>query len=200
MDKQIVTLSHPITKSFVELIQAHESTARAYANGIVKRNQLLQSPDEEDIYALGMTKIWHAYFRDNTAQQYYYRSTVHEFSLIKAALRTAALDVIKRRAKEAEILSHIELDEPAPAHIDRAEACSTSDFTDWINLGIDLEAFINKVCKQPGHRLVVLYLVGLADRDDLAAYSDTYIRVTAHRLKKQIQHYLEPPKPDITNP
>ena len=198
MDNEIVTLSHPITKSFADLVQAHESAARAHARTLVKRNSLLQLPDDEDIYMLAMTKIWHAYFRPNAAKQYRYHSPAHEFSLIKTALRTAALDLMERRAKEADMLSHIELDEPAPAHSDHAEACSTSDFTGWLDLRIDLEDFMNKICKQSGHKLVVLYLVGLADRDELTTYSDTYIRVTAHRLKKQIQHYLESPPPVIT--
>lgn len=175
--------------TFAHLTQTYARPAQRYAEQLVRRSKLLCSPDQDDIYALAMTKIWYAYFRPNAQQHYHYRDPAAEFCLIKLALRSVANDLIAQRRRERASLNLLELDalEDASAALDRY--CAAADFAESINLKLDLEHFLNHLA---GSTLgpVALYLSGNASRAQLAHYSAGNLRTSEARLRQKFKTFL----------
>jgi hypothetical protein len=189
MDHQHRSPSSP-GAAFACLMQTYARPAQRYADLLMQRSKFLSSPDQDDIYALGMTKIWYAYFRPNARQQYHYRDPNAEFRLIKLALRSVANDLIVQRRRERVSFQLLELDALEGESDDLDRFCASDDFAGSINLKLDLERSLNQQLASSTLGPVALYLSGHASRAQVGHYSAGNLRTNESRLRQKLKAFL----------
>jgi hypothetical protein len=181
---------HSPDPTFVRFMQAHEQAARQYAEKLVRCNQFLGSPDQDDIYVQGMTKLWQAYFCEKSKQPYHYHNQRAEWSLIKKSLRDVANDLTEQRRRESSSFRPIELDELDAERVGHRQWSQTDDFTETVNLNLELERFINQ--QVPGSTLwwVARYLSGQISRVQVDHYTAGNLRTSETRLRQKFKVFL----------
>lgn len=178
------------SKSFTEVWQAQQTDAERYARRLVAGNEDLHWPDEQDIFTMGLAKLWRTYFKVSARQCYAYRSVAHERALVRKAVRTTACNLIARRRRERAVLKPVELDAPTGADTPLVELLPVEDFTAALHFEIDLINYLDNALRNPLHRLVFAYLIGWISQEDLGAISAVHLRVVTSRLKRSITTFL----------
>lgn len=179
---------------FTNFIYQYEPTLKRYALHEVKQSSFLQSPDEDDIYILTLKKLWSAYFAPDAAQRYKRRSDSQDLALLRLVVKSIASDMRERKGRDNQVLAWLEIDAQIESNEEDSgsynETIGTGTFTELVDLEIDLEQAIECAITNPVHKLVAYYLWGRVEREQLSEYSDNYIRVTAHRVRKILFPYL----------
>jgi DNA-directed RNA polymerase specialized sigma24 family protein len=161
MSKQEDAASSSDDCTFPELVATHAAAARAYAGHLVRRNGCLSTCDADDLYNLGLMKVWQAYFRSGAKQRYEHRGDTSALRLIKVALKTAAADLQRQRIRERTQIRTLELDAPLPDGGSLGEMLRVDDFTDWTDFWIDFEHFVDRELSGGRQRQIVAELCGL---------------------------------------
>jgi len=169
---------------FVELSARYETRLRRYARSLVRCYSLLHSPDEQDIYTQGLTKLWNAYFRRDAAQVCQFTSERQTLSLLKRALHSVAMDLLDSRRRECGLGLPLNVDDYAEGLLPTPTVLHSHDFANATILQLDFLNFVARL-ENEEHRLVALSLLDLAPADALAGRTPSYLRVTAMRLRRQ---------------
>lgn len=187
---QLQRSPHSPSPTFVCFMQAHEQAARRYAESLVRCNPFLCAPDQDDIYVQGMTKLWQAYFCEKSKQPYHYHSQRAEWSLVKKALRDVANDLIEQRRRETMCFQPIELDDLAAEKVGHRHWSQTADFTETINVTLELERFINQLSPDSTLWWVARYLSGQISQVQVAHYTAGNLRTSETRLRQKFKDFL----------
>ncbi|MBV7333816.1 hypothetical protein KFU94_37410 [Chloroflexi bacterium TSY] len=185
----------PREEHFKNLIAKTEQSLIKFTKHLVSVSDVLEYPDHEDVYSLGLMKAWKTYFKPGAFQNYYHQSEQKDLALMKSILRSVVRDLERRKNRERLVLRTVDLDGSAGNDEDDSytlhDIIASIESIEVAELYADVLNELYKVARKPNKRQVLEYILGNMTREELdESIDDNYIRVNEHRFKKLVFRLL----------